>query len=154
MSWDVFLNLGERDDQSAYHEFFLAIQVEEGKPFMLDELNLYGNFDTGWWNPINTEVGISLQGLSISQPNHEPDTTEPSTEPSTEPASEPAEEPAAEPSTEQDTDLDESPDEPFDLNENRASTPTKSGCSTANNSSSWLWLLSAIILIRERKKIT
>ena len=154
MSWDVFLNLGERDDQSAYHEFFLAIQVEEGKTFMLDELNLYGNFDTGWWNPINTEVGISLQGLGISRPNHEPDTTEPSTEPSTEPASEPAEEPSSEPATEQDTDLDESPDEPFDLNENRASTPTKSGCSSVNNSSSWFWLLSAIILIRERKKTT
>jgi hypothetical protein len=154
MSWDVFLNIGERDDQSAYHEFFLAIQVEEGKTFMLDELNLYGNFDTGWWNPINTEVGISLQGLGISQPNHEPDTTEPSTEPSTEPASEPAEEPAAEPSTEQDTDLDESPDESFDLNESRTSTPTKSGCSSVNNSSSWFWLISAIILIRERKKTT
>ena len=154
MSWDVFLNLGERDDQSAYHEFFLAIQVEEGRPFMLDELNLYGNFDTGWWNPINTEIGISLRGLGISKPNYEPDSTEPSSEPSTEPSSEPAEEPASEPTTEQDTDLDESPDESFDLSENESDTPTKTGCSTANNSSSWAWLLSAIILIRERKKTT
>ena len=154
MSWDVFLNLGERDDQSAYHEFFLAIQVEEGRPFMLDELNLYGNFDTGWWNPINTEIGISLRGLGISKPNHEPDSSEPSSEPSTEPSSEPAEEPASEPTTEQDTDLDESPDESFDLSENESDTPTKTGCSTTNNSSSWFWLLSAIILIRERKKTT
>ena len=39
MAWDMYLNLGARDDQSAYHEYFLAIQVEEGQPFMLDELN-------------------------------------------------------------------------------------------------------------------
>ena len=28
MAWDVFLNLGVRADQSAYHEFFLPLQVE------------------------------------------------------------------------------------------------------------------------------
>jgi hypothetical protein len=32
--------------------------------------------------------------------------------------------------------------------------PVKTGCATANNSSSWLWLLPAIILIREKKKRT
>ena len=44
--------------------------------------------------------------------------------------------------------------EDTDLDESRTSAPTKSGCSTAGDSSSWLWLLSAIILIRERKKTT
>ncbi len=150
MAWDVFLNLGARDDQSAYHEFFLSIQVEEGQAFMLDELNLYGNFDTGWWNPLHKEIGISLQDLIISQPYFEPTSTEPSSEPSSEPASEPAEEPATEPSSE-DTGLDESPDGPLDLEESEQA-PVKTGCATANNSSSWLWLLPAIILIRKREK--
>ena len=149
MAWDVFLNLGARDDQSAYHEFFLSIQVEEGQAFMLDELNLYGNFDTGWWNPLHKEIGISLQDLVIFQPPYEQTSTEPSSEPSSEPASEPAEEPSVEPTTE-DTAVDENIDGPLNLDEDQA--PVKTGCAVANNSSSWLWLLPAIILIRERKK--
>ena len=71
MAWDTYLNLGARDNQSAYHEYFLAIQVEEGQPFMLDELNLLGNFDTGWWNPFRTELGLSVKNLQIYQPEWE-----------------------------------------------------------------------------------
>ena len=68
MAWDMYLNLGVRDNQSAYHEYFLAIQVEEGQPFMLDELNLLGNFDTGWWNPFRSELGLSVKNIQIIQP--------------------------------------------------------------------------------------
>lgn len=71
MAWDMYLNLGVRDNQSAYHEYFLAIQVEEGQPFMLDEMNLLGNFDTGWWNPFRHELGLSVKGLQIYQPEWE-----------------------------------------------------------------------------------
>ena len=38
MAWDMYLNLGERERQSAYHEYFLSIQVEEGMPFRIDNL--------------------------------------------------------------------------------------------------------------------
>ena len=37
MAWDMYLNLGVRDSQSAYHEYFLAIQVEEGETFRIDQ---------------------------------------------------------------------------------------------------------------------
>jgi hypothetical protein len=69
MAWDMYLNLGARDDQSAYHEYFMSIQVEEGETFLLDEINIAGNFDTSWWNPWgDSEVGVSLQGIEISPP--------------------------------------------------------------------------------------
>jgi len=41
----MYLNLGARDNQAAYHEYFLAIQVEEGQIFKLDELNFVSYFD-------------------------------------------------------------------------------------------------------------
>jgi len=150
MAWDVYLNLGERDGQSAYHEFFLAIQVEEGMPFMLDQLNLYGNFDTGWWNPLHKELGISLQGLIISQPYYEPAMEEPSDEPV---------EPAVEPSEEwvwQDTAEPEDTAEALsiDPNEDEMTEVVKEpiGCSSIKLVFPWLWLLPAFLIWRDSRK--
>ena len=68
MAWDMYLNLGARETQSAYHEYFLSIQVEEGMPFMIDTLNFVSNFDIGWYDPTNYELGIGLQNIEILQP--------------------------------------------------------------------------------------
>ena len=150
MAWDVFLNLGARDDQSAYHEFFLAVQVEEGKAFMLDELNLYGNFDTGWWNPFRTEVGISLQDIIISQPYYEPMSEEPEPEPSEEIVEEPETDTAEDTAVEDEAELDENVDERSEL----PSEPVKS-CAYISPASVWLWgvpVLSIIIIRRKTKQ--
>jgi len=72
MAWDMYLNLGERETQSAYHEYFLAIQVAKGEQFTMDSFNFIGNFDTGWYDPFRHELGISLQGVTIGQPHWEP----------------------------------------------------------------------------------
>ena len=72
MAWDMYLNLGARETQSAYHEYFLSVQVEEGMPFRIDELNFVGNFDTGWYDPFHHELGVSLTDLIISQPHFIP----------------------------------------------------------------------------------
>jgi hypothetical protein len=85
MAWDVFLNLGQRADQSAYHEFFLPLQVEFGSPFTMDQFNLISNFDIGNVNPFSHNVGLSLQGITIAAPFWEPEEV-------VEPSSEPAEE--------------------------------------------------------------
>ena len=71
MAWDMYLNLGARETQSAYHEYFLSVQVEEGMPFTLDNLNFSANFDTGWYDPFKHELGITLQGMTIGQPYFE-----------------------------------------------------------------------------------
>ena len=72
MAWDMYLNLGARETQSAYHEYFLAVQVEEGEPFTIEQLNFVSNFDTGWYDPFRHELGVSLQNMTISQPYYEP----------------------------------------------------------------------------------
>ena len=70
MAWDMYLNLSARDTQSAYHEFFLSIQVEENKPFTLDELFVMGNFDVGWFNPWHRPLGVSIMPVTISRPTY------------------------------------------------------------------------------------
>ena len=76
MAWDTFLNLGERANQSAYHEYFMSIQVEEGETFMLDELNFAANFDVGNFNPFVHEIGLSVQNIEITAPFWEPESAE------------------------------------------------------------------------------
>ena len=70
MAWDMYLNLSARDEQSAYHEFFLSIQVEDGKPFTMDELFVMGNFDVGWYNPWHRPLGVSIMPVTISRPSY------------------------------------------------------------------------------------
>lgn len=84
MAWDMYLNLSARDEQSAYHEYFLSIQVAEGEMFTLDQINILGNFDKGWYNPIHHEIGVSIGPIMINQPFYEiivPDEPEPQPEP-------------------------------------------------------------------------
>jgi hypothetical protein len=76
MIWDMYLNLEERAEQSAYHEYYLAIQVDEGKTFMMDDITILGNFDTSWWNPMaRRELGVTLSGIEISAPFYNPEPT-------------------------------------------------------------------------------
>lgn len=76
MAWDMYLNLEERAESSAYHEYYLAIQVDNGETFMLDNINILGNFDTSWWNPLSRkELGVSLSGIEISAPFYNPEPT-------------------------------------------------------------------------------
>lgn len=80
MAWDMYLNLGERERQSAYHEYFLSIQVEEGMPFRIDSLNFLGNYDIGWYDPFHYELGVMLNDVTISQPFFLPPEEEPEEE--------------------------------------------------------------------------
>lgn len=74
VAWDMFLNLEARAEESAYHEYYLAIQVPEGDTFMLDQINVMGNFDTSWWNPLaRSEVGVMLNNIEINAPFYNPE---------------------------------------------------------------------------------
>ena len=150
MAWDVFLNLGVRADQSAYHEFFLPLQVEFGQPFTMDEFNFLASFDTGNINPFSHQIGLSLQDITISVPYWEPmeEEEDPVVE---EPSSEPSEEPEPEDTA--------APEIPESLGENSAeaddqniSEPIKSGCSAIDDKFSPLAFVFTLLLIIFRKE--
>ena len=147
MAWDMYLNLGARDDQSAYHEYFLAIQVEEGEPFMLDELNIMGNFDMGWWNPIRSELGVSLQNLTISQPYWEP-----TMEQEEEEEVEIPEEPETDTGVPEDIDDEEIIEETEDTELTAGKGIPVRSCSAATTPVEWLLLLSPLAIIRRKNE--
>jgi hypothetical protein len=147
MAWDMYLNLGARDDQSAYHEYFLAIQVEEGETFMLDSLTFSGHFDTGWWNPISHPLGLTLTNLQIMPPVYIPvedpvedsDTGEPAVEEDT-----------AAYTTEEYNDTGDNNDEELSLNEREGET-IKSCASTETKISLLSMALTIMIMLTRRR---
>ena len=150
MAWDMYLNLGARETQSAYHEYFLAVQVEEGEPFTIDQLNFVSNFDTGWYDPFRHELGISLQNMTISQPYYEPVTDAEDPDSSEEDTGQPAE------ST--DTGFDDKDnqdtDAPFEFDNNLSNEPgtkSSSGCSTSSSSSGGFWLGVLALFFRRKE---
>ncbi len=68
MAWDMYLNLEAREEQQAYHEYFLPVQVEEGETFVIDEINVLGSFDNGLTQFTPYTMGVSLGGIEISAP--------------------------------------------------------------------------------------
>jgi hypothetical protein len=168
MAWDTYLNLNARSEQSAYHEYFLILQVEEGETFQIDELNVLGNFNGAWYNPWgNSEVGVTLSDIEITAPFYEaPEeeedwTWEPSYEPSEEPSFEPSSEPSDEVVEEQeennpegDPGFEEEVELP-EINNNEPKEPIVSSCSTAGNMGSTglaLALVSILVSTRRRKE--
>ena len=152
MAWDMYLNLGERETQSAYHEYFLAVQVAEGEQFTMDNFNFIANFDTGWYDPFRHELGISLQGMTIGQPYWQPAADEDEPE-------EVEEEPDVTDTGEEEEEEEEH-ENTFDADTGEAdpqygeSDPKKSGCSTSPNAPGNLPVLMLALfgLIRRERK--
>jgi hypothetical protein len=145
MAWDMYLNLGARETQSAYHEYFLAVQVEEGQPFTIDQFNFVSNFDTGWYDPFRHELGISLQNMTISQPYYEPVSEEPEEEPV-------AEDEAPNEDEEYENRFDsDTGEEGFYYEDNLEKTHPE-GCSTVSRYHSWVLIVLSMVGLRGRKK--
>ncbi len=154
MAWDMYLNLGARETQSAYHEYFLSVQVEEGMPFTLDTLNFAANFDTGWYDPFRHELGISLQNMTIGQPYYEPTSSDEEEEeieedvPNNDTGETHEEEEEAE---------DTGGNMPEISLDNESSDPVKGGCSTSGTSKNPLGMMAisllALIGVRRNRQV-
>jgi len=149
MAWDMYLNLGEREKQSAYHEYFLSVQVEEGQPFTIDQLNFVANFDTGWYDPFHYELGLSIEGMTIMQPFYAPASEEDAQE-----DQEPDEADTGHVSNHNPTDTGQHDDQESVGGEieyyEKQSSDTK-GCSVANSKNSLALLLSIALVFARRK---
>lgn len=75
MDWSVTLENSDRDEQSAYHEYFLVMQVDEGEMFTIDRLDIGGGIN-GWWWGQDTSLGVVLTDVVLSQPPFEPEWNE------------------------------------------------------------------------------
>jgi hypothetical protein len=152
MAWDMYLNLGARETQSAYHEYFLSVQVEEGKPFRIDELNFIGNFDTGWYDPFHHELGVTLSDVVISQPHFIPTEDE-------EKPDEQAEEDSSSPPEEQDTasdheesDEDTAHDSELIFSDSKSTKEESKGCSTVITRANYMTILLSLLAVVRRRR--
>ena len=148
MAWDVYLNLGVRADQSAYHEFFLPLQVEFGRPFTIDEFNFLASFDIGNINPFAHQLGLSLQDITITAPFWVPPEEEIEEEIEEEPSQEIPIEDTASSNIEENSPADSS-------QSSSVSAPVKSGCAytTTPRGFSFLTLFFAWVFMFFREEI-
>jgi len=152
MAWDTYLNLGVRADQSAYHEYFMSIQVEHGESFILDEISFSSHFDIGNINPFAHELGFSIQNMEISAPFWEPEDEEEEWNNEPEPSEEPEE--VVEEEEEPELAVEEEEEEIMETNDMpslSSETPVKVGCSSFPSNSVGLLILVAMFFVFRRK---
>src|SRR5207249_4426428 len=68
------LHNGDRESQNAYHEFFLAVQADQGKPFHLDWLEVGGSVkkaNTLWFDD-HRSLSAALTGIVLNPPQLPP----------------------------------------------------------------------------------
>jgi uncharacterized protein (TIGR03382 family) len=70
LSWDLYLDSPDRQEQNAYHEYFIVMQADEDKGFSLDRLQLSGTVTNPrwyWWDEHST-MSIALNNIQIERP--------------------------------------------------------------------------------------
>ena len=79
MDWEVILNNDWRAEENAYHEFFLVMQVEEGETFSIEDLEIAGTVDGGWFSG-GKILSVSLEDIQMGQPEYEEETDDSETD--------------------------------------------------------------------------
>jgi hypothetical protein len=72
MDWEVILNTGMSQEENAYHEFFVVMQVEEGETFTIDNLEIAGTVDGGWFDG-GKVLSVNIDDIALSQPEFDED---------------------------------------------------------------------------------
>jgi len=67
MTWNVTLDNDWKDDESAYHEYFLVMQVDEGQPFTIDEFQIGATCDDWWWFSWN-QFSVRIEDVTLTRP--------------------------------------------------------------------------------------
>jgi len=70
MSWDMVLNSGDREDQNAYHEFFLVMQTELGQPFEISGLEFGGQVKESrpLWFDNHSALSARIPSITLTRP--------------------------------------------------------------------------------------
>ena len=72
MIWSTTLDNMSKDKESAYYEYFLVMQADEGQSFMVDSLNFHGGTESsimGW----DQSFAVVIHDIELSRPAYTPD---------------------------------------------------------------------------------
>ena len=67
MTWNVTLDNDTKAEESAYHEYFLVMQVDEGEAFTIDNFQMAASTDEWWWGVWN-EFSVSINDVTLTRP--------------------------------------------------------------------------------------
>ncbi|HCP46310.1 MAG TPA: hypothetical protein DIU15_09725 [Deltaproteobacteria bacterium] len=93
MSWDMVLNSGDREDQNAYHEFFLVMQTDLEENFTISNLEFGGHLKdpVPLWFDHHSALSAAIPNVVLSRPElPEPEEEAPEEEPEAEDSDDPA----------------------------------------------------------------
>jgi len=70
MSWDMVLNSGDREDQNAYHEFFLVMQTGINEPFEISGLEFGGQVKENrlLWFDRHSDLSALIPSIILTRP--------------------------------------------------------------------------------------
>jgi len=70
MTWDLVLNSGDREDQNAYHEFFLVMQTGINQPFEITGLEFGGQVKENrpLWFDRHSDLSALIPSLILTRP--------------------------------------------------------------------------------------
>jgi len=74
IDWQMNLHSKDRDNQNAYHEFFIAMQADQGVPFKLDWLEVGGTVKDPiplWWDE-HRSMSAAVTGITLRPPQLPP----------------------------------------------------------------------------------
>ncbi len=74
IDWQMNLHSKDRENQNAYHEFFIAMQADQGVPFKLDWLEVGGTVKDPvpfWWD-YHRSLSAAVTGLVLRPPQLPP----------------------------------------------------------------------------------
>jgi len=135
MSWDMVLNSGDREDQNAYHEFFLVMQTNLEESFTISSLEFGGNLKdpVPLWFDHHSTLSAAIPNIVLSRPElpePEEETTDEETEDESDEPAPPAEDDDGSWSGEDD---DESPTPPGTGSRGSTWSEAPGSCSTAGS---------------------
>jgi len=69
MNWDMILNTSDRDDNNAYHEYFLVMQTDFDEPFNIDALTISAGYDEWNWGLGDESFAeVTLENITLNPP--------------------------------------------------------------------------------------
>jgi len=70
LEWSMFLRTGDREQRNAYHEFFIAMQVEQDGTFTIDSLETGGHIKhkRDFWFDEHRALSVAVQDITLTRP--------------------------------------------------------------------------------------
>lgn len=159
LEWSMFLRTADRERQNAYHEFFVAMQTDEGDEFRIDRLEVAGHVKRkrDFWFDDHRGLSVAVEDIVVRRPDVLPTRPPPA---SAEPPRWGEDAGPGGGGSDDDDDRFDEDDEGFDWADDEfyEPAPASGGCRVSHGptprGAAWLALLALGLLAAGRRRVT